>query len=84
MSSQYWGQFSRSFPYGNSSECMLSAEELAAALVAVSSLTKILMCDLHATEDLAILDHYQEKTWQSLTCLTVALVSPAAGKEEKA
>lgn len=28
MSSQFWGQFSPSFPYGNSSECILSAEEL--------------------------------------------------------
>lgn len=50
----------------------------AVALVAVSYLMKILMCDLHATEELAILDHYWGKTWQRLTCLTVVLVSPAA------
>lgn len=56
----------------------------AAALVAISFLTKILMCDLHATEELAILDHYWGKTWQRLTCLTVQLMSPAAEKEEKA
>lgn len=83
MSSQFWGQFSRSFPYGNK-QWTHSERRGATALVAVSSLMKILMCDLHTTEELAISDHYWGKTWQSLTCLTVVLLSPAAAKAEKA
>lgn len=56
----------------------------AAALPDASSLMKMLMHDLRTTEEWVILDHYHGKTWLSLTCLTMVLVSPSAVKEEKA
>lgn len=63
---------------------MQAEHQRAAALPDASSLMKMLMHDLRTTEEWVILDHYQGKTWQSLTCLTMVLVSPSAVKEEKA
>lgn len=60
---------------------MQAEHQRAAALPAASALMETLMHDLRTTEERVILDHYQGKTWQSLTCLTMVLMSPSFSSE---